>query len=610
MVRVFCALVGLIVLPLYFSAAFVRGKYESYFRDELNTNITNTLAKNEPEIEKAFDNLSNIANIYSSDENLQDALQDDTNTYYEKYKAFDNVTQSIELNQLSSLDNVQVTMVDAAGRVYSNWSMDYHGYSFLKDKEIFSNNLLKNGNAIWQMFTDPFIYGDAPENKYIGISKGIVNISLATPNQYLASVYVSIRQSELSRVLERFRYASGDYIAAYAEDGSLLLHDSEDGHAQQALDDMAKKQISSGKAPDKVQTINGHTYLVCRYSIIKKWLAGNRTLYIFHFTDYAPVANRVNRISLVMNSILALCFGLCILIAAAISWALVRPIHELAETMSQYELSKKYNFINSQRQDEIGQLDRAFGAMDLRIKGLFSDLDRENRIKEEYKLNFLRAQLNPHFLFNTLGTIRWMAIAQHMNNIVECIDALGNMLNYSMVRGEEMIPLREEAQNLDGYIKIQNYRYGNRYRLVCNITDDLQDCMIIRFLLQPVVENTVLHAFSEGEGEITVTAAALTDALQIIVADNGHGISPDILEKLNAGVPEQNENITKWQFNKIGIQNIREQIRIRYGDAYGLHFESDGLHGTRCIYRLPLIRKEVSPAPEDRKKETNAKADS
>jgi two-component system sensor histidine kinase YesM len=599
-VRVFIILVGFVVLPLYLTAVYVRGKYESYFREELNTNIISTLSKNETEIEKAFDNLSNIANVYCTDDAFKSALQNDANSYYEKVKAFDRVTHAIELNSLSSMENVQVTMVDDSGEIYTNWSRDFHDYSFLKDSDIFSGPRMKNGNAVWQMFCEPFIYGDAPENKYIGISRGIAVISLDSPGRYLATVYVSIRQSELSHVLERFRYAPGDYISVYAEDGSLLLHDSADNSTKPELDSLARDHILSGSEPKNVLTVNGHTYLACRYDITRKWIAGNRTLSIFHFTDYAPVAEKVKKISQVMNTIMAVCLGLVLLIGAAVSWSLVGPIHTLAETMSDYDLRKKYDFANSTRRDEIGQLQRAFGAMDRRIRGLFSDLEKENRIKEEYKLNFLRAQLSPHFLFNTLGTIRWMAIAQHMTNIVECIDALGNMLNYSMDRGEEMITLREEVQNLEGYIKIQNYRYGSRYRIVSTVEGELKDCLIIRFLLQPVVENAVLHAFSNGEGEITIAAEKRSDMLEIVIADNGKGISPEMLVQLNSTTAASAEDIntSKWRFNKIGIHSIREQIQIRYGSSFGLRFESDGVCGTRCIYRLPLLWKKPEEKTE------------
>ncbi len=587
-VRVFCALLALVILPLYFAAAYVRSRYESYFRTELNRNITSTLAKNEIQIEQLFDNLGNIANIYCTDDGLKAALSDGNRTYYEKAKAFDKVTDTIEVNNLSPMDNVQVTIEDAAGQLYTNWSMNFHDYSFLKDSPVFNSESLKKGYPEWSMFCDPFIYGDAPDNKYVGISRGILAVSTKADARYLATAFVSIRKSELSKFLEQFRYAGGDYISVFDTNGNQFLYDSADDEPHPNLDAAARKWIETGEEVQTVRSSAGGTYLVCRYDVSQKWIGGNRDLYIFHFTDEAPVAAKVRSISGMMNGILIMCLILVTLVVGGISWALIHPIHVLADTMSHYELAKQYDFSDSSRKDEIGQLNRAFGDMDARVKKLFSDLIRENKVKEQYKLDCLKAQMNPHFLFNTLGTIRWMAIAQHMTNMVECIDALGNMLNYSMNQGDEMITLHEEIKNLEDYIKIQNYRYGNRYRIVSRIGSAEENCLIIRFLLQPVIENAVLHAFSEGEGEIIISAAADGDVLEVVIADNGKGISADILEKINSGTYVQGESITKWQFNKIGIYNIQEQIKIRYGDAYGLHFESDGCHGTKCIYRLPV----------------------
>jgi two-component system sensor histidine kinase YesM len=600
--KIFCALLALVILPLYLTAAYVLSRYESYFRDELSESVTSTLVKSESELESAFDNLSNIANIFCVSEDLQSALQNPDMSYYERMLVFDSVVGNIELNNLSAADSVQITMLDKDGRVYSNWPLDFKDYSFLQKDESFSSEALRKGHLVWKFFTDPYIYGDNPENKYIGLARGITAFNVSASGMYLGTISVSIRQSELSKILERYRYAPGDYITVCGEDGSVLLQYSGTGTSSSGLNDFSSRQtVSGGSASGSVQKIGGNSYLVCSYQVTKKWIAGQRTLTICHFTDYSAVTSRVAGISSILNTTLAICFVIIVVIVAVLSWLLVRPIRSLAVTLSHYELEKDYAFVVGRRRDEIGQLNRSFREMDLRMKDLFHQLETENRIKEQYKLDFLRAQLNPHFLFNTLGTIRWMAIAQHMTNIVECIDALANMLRYSMSKGEELVTLQEEIRNIGSYIKIQNYRYGNRYRVNDRIDPSLYDCMLIRFILQPVIENAVLHAFADtnGEGEITLTASAEDAALTIVIEDNGRGIPAEVLRQLNAETPEQPDSLPEdgysRQFNKIGVRNVQEQIRIRYGKAFGLRFESDGASGTRCIYRLPLMRAK----PED-----------
>ena len=597
--KLFCALLVFVVVPMYFTVLFVRDRYEAYFKDELSANITSTLAKSEAEIEKAFDNLANMANIFCINTDLQRALQDDALSYYQKVLVFDTVVRDIELNNLSLTENVQITMLDVKGNVYSNWPLDFNDYSFLSQQEWFTSEMTRKGHIAWDFFTDPYIYGDQPENKYIGLSRGILGI---TTGEHLGTIRISIRQSELSKTLERYAYAPDDIILVCSENGQILMQHSRKEQPQTDLNRFVSNQITGTSTTAQVQHIGESDYLMCHYEITKKWIAGQRTVYVYHFTDYSAVSNRVNQIAYVVNTVLIACLVAVILLVAALAWTMVRPIKALSGTMAHYELEKNYAFVASRRRDEIGQLNTAFRDMDSRMKDLFRQLEVENKIKEQYKLDFLRAQLNPHFLFNTLGTVRWMAIAQNMPNIVECIDALGNMLRYSMNKGEEMVTLQEELENLNSYIKIQNYRYGNQYSIEDAIPQELHRCMLLRFILQPVIENAVLHAFADrqGQGHIRVSAEIKEQTLMIAVEDDGKGIDPQMLAELNRLQRQETNGQAATEqacedgargFNKIGVRNVDEQIKIRYGKAYGLRYESDGTHGTRVLYRLPLLEK-------------------
>lgn len=592
-IKMFFAILLLVILPLYLTTLYMRNQYESYFKEELGSNITNALAKSEDEIERAFDNLSNVANVFCVNTELQAALQNPEISYYQRMRLFDRIVGEIAPSNLAATDNLQITMLDSDENIYSNWSLDFKDYSKLIDDKNYNNDIVKKGYAVWLFFADPFIYGDKPDDKYIGISRGMLSVEGGKAGDYLATIVVSIRKTEFSKILQKFAYGENDHIVVCNENGEVLMHYYEEGHKSEIITRFVQKQVINKETSASVQKFGEETYLVSHYPITRRWIAGQQTMYVYHLTDYSPVVNKVKAITSVLDVILVVSLAAVVCISAALAWSIAKPVRVLANTISDYQLEKQYIFKPSKRNDEIGQLSDSFMEMDMRMKDLFAQLETENKVKEQYKLDFLRAQLNPHFLFNTLGTIRWMAIAQNMPNIVECVDALGNMLRYSMNKGQELVTLEDELQNIDSYIKIQNYRYGNCYRIENNVDKELYPCILIRFILQPIIENAVLHAFTDnkGDGKIAINARKTEDMLEIIVEDNGKGIDPAALEKLNSDLSDTDENEDEKSrgFNKIGVHNVRQQINIRYGYDFGLRIESDGVSGTRVIYHLPLL---------------------
>ena len=243
---------------------------------------------------------------------------------------------------------------------------------------------------------------------------------------------------------------------------------------------------------------------------------------------------------------------------------------------------------NVYRKDEIGNLSRTFYDMEIKINDLFNQLKRESEVRERYRYQALRAQINPHFLFNTLNTIRWMAIIRKADNITEMIDALGTILKYSMEREGEFIPLKEELDMINKYIFIQNYRYGKTYLLTTNIPDELMEYPIIKFLLQPVVENAFIHAFKnfDGEPEITISASHDDSAVWIHVCDNGTGVDEQVAEQLN-----ENGNLARKKITGIGLANVNERIQIEYGKNFGIQIKRGENGGSVVKYCLPLSKK-------------------
>jgi two-component system sensor histidine kinase YesM len=216
------------------------------------------------------------------------------------------------------------------------------------------------------------------------------------------------------------------------------------------------------------------------------------------------------------------------------------------------------------------------------------EFDQQKR-KSELEFQVLQAQINPHFLYNTLDSIKWLAVLQNMNNIADMCTSLINLLKYNLAQPGSLTTLSDEVENLKNYIRIQKFRYGDTFEFSTQLDPETHDCEMLRFVLQPLVENCIIHAFEdiEDKGFIKVLSFIENGKLHIEVIDNGSGMDLATVYTLN-----QNDSRKGKRFNTIGIHNIKERIRLQYGNRYGLYYISEPGVGTIAEMVLPVIKKE------------------
>lgn len=227
--------------------------------------------------------------------------------------------------------------------------------------------------------------------------------------------------------------------------------------------------------------------------------------------------------------------------------------------------------------DEIHELSVNFNDLLNRVEELVDKVQLEQEQKRETQLQLLQAQINPHFLFNTLNTLHSLAILNDDKPLSEGVSALSKLLRNTIVDSKEYVSVKEEIENVKNYIVIQKLRFGNLFETVYNIDDDVQDCKIMKFILQPIVENSILHAFEEDKENqiLTIRAQRVEGCLRIEIGDNGRGF-----ECCDA-------NHSHNKLSGIGIKNIEDRIRLMYGDQYSMTIESEIGVGTIVTLVLP-----------------------
>ncbi len=241
-------------------------------------------------------------------------------------------------------------------------------------------------------------------------------------------------------------------------------------------------------------------------------------------------------------------------------------------------------------EDEIGRLDRHFN----RMKEQLGNLIQENYIrvleKREAELNALQFQINPHFLFNTLQSIDTLASRYGANEISEICTRLGEMFRYNMhYSGSDAVPLRDELAHVRNYLFIQNIRFYDRFTTFFDIQEESEGCPVLRFILQPIVENSIVHGFQEkrGMGCLEIRSRIQEDTLLVIVEDDGIGMTKERVSDIEECLLSSDGSRLHSTGSSIGIGNVHARLKLAYGDKYGLFIESRLDAGTKVTLRIP-----------------------
>ena len=287
-------------------------------------------------------------------------------------------------------------------------------------------------------------------------------------------------------------------------------------------------------------------------------------------------------------------------VLAAIGFSLLfsrmfsKPIVALADKM-QHVTIRDYDKSNvTQRKDEIGLLENSFDTMVQRNQELIAQKFQTRIEKRSAQLRALQAQINPHFMYNTLQIIGGMAIKKKAPEIYEITVQLSDIMRYSLSFGKEMVPLREEMHYLDSYLGIQNQRFGERIQVDQTIDPVLLDCLIPKLILQPLVENCLEHGLSGKCGTWCITIHGTLDGedMRLTVSDNGLGMEEERLAYIRGELAKGVENAIGSSAH-IGLVNVNSRIRLKYAAHYGVRIQSEQGAGTQVELLLPAQWEEV-----------------
>jgi two-component system sensor histidine kinase YesM len=375
----------------------------------------------------------------------------------------------------------------------------------------------------------------------------------------------------LSKPEEQFH----QIFAKYESDPILMLLDSKGtviSHTQENQVGQVFQESAMSSGAGGIVKWNGQEYLSISHPI--------------HYADWTmrsltPYRNVTGNISNLLNyvSILQVVFFLLFsIVLFYMLRQLTKPIMKLSKTASLVE--KGFLDVRShvQGSDEIGHLGLAFDRMLNRVKEMIRQIEIEQSRKRMAELELLQAQINPHFLFNTLNSIRLQAIMKGEDEIAGIIGSLSTLLRMTINRNNEFVSLHEEVDTVEQYMKLMNFRHQEGVRLTANLASDTLLETIPRFTLQPLIENAYIHGLKQKHGEIGISAWKREHFLYIEIKDDGIGMTKEKLREIQNGTP----------ITGIGIKNVNERLKIIYGDMFAMEMDSSPGNGLAVTLKIPL----------------------
>lgn len=291
--------------------------------------------------------------------------------------------------------------------------------------------------------------------------------------------------------------------------------------------------------------------------------------------------------------------GFSVLAAWSLSRSIYSPIkklHDVTTTITKNDLKA---LMSSDNVDEITELGLSFNIMIGKIKELLDSKIKEQETLKKAEMRALQAQINPHFLYNTLDTIIWMAESKKTDQVVKIVAALSNFFRISLSKGMDWITIGEEVERIKSYLTIQKMRYRDILDFTIEVDQEVADNTILKLILQPLVENALYHGIKnkrEG-GTINVRARKKGDfEVQLEVEDNGIGFTPDKLIQLHTELEDDSGDF-KME-SGFGIGNVNKRIRLYYGKQYGVSIQSEYTTGT-CVTLVIPAKMEISIQEED-----------
>lgn len=463
--------------------------------------------------------------------------------------------------------------------VRKNFLYSGGGNKIINEDNIKSENWYKeivesNGNILWRS-TYEYDFNDAREKQNListvrsingeqpdGTHLGVISVDILEK-----SINEIIRQADMTSTGEVFLVDdNGIIISSTGENkiGADISKESYYGNIKQGKEGYGKFNFKNSKSIIYHKPIENTDWRLVAVIPMKEILKGSYEIskYIFTLTLFVCI--------------------LAFIAAYCVSGGITKRIRILTQNMKKIEKDNWDVYIPVESTDEIGILQKSFNHMISNIKKLIKEKYEAELNKKNAELKALQAQINPHFLYNILDMIYWMAMKYGADDIVYIVNSLAKFFRLSLSKGKDIVPIKDEITHVKMYLDIQMKRFSGDIECIIDVDNELFEYSTVKLILQPIVENSIIHGIQESEskkGYIKITGKLINNLIKITIDDNGKGIDEENLEGI----------LLKDKSKGYGIKNVNERIKLYFGEEYGLSYDSRLGKGTTVDITFPAL---------------------
>lgn len=560
------AVFTLLVITIFLSVAASQALKSFQVRNE--EYVENLTAQLKQTVTNNYSTFSKIVRLASYNSDVQSFLINENEN--ERFTYYTKLTQNLSDFATLNAQILDIVIIDSKGKRYNLSDAVYVLPAMdLTDNALHISNLERNTKTIGAM-------------SYFVIAKEVRSIDrYAQTNQLIGQIYLILAPNAFTGTDEDT--SVGDTHMFLCDGNDKVIWSNNLQATQDIYDDLLvnpKKYTYHSEVP--LPQFQGYRIVACQTAKIRLWDELNQQ------TGY----------------VLILLAGIIFLLMIWSLWLrnLLRPMKDLTKFVDKIEQSKLGGLsermsLSGYKEIELvsAELNNMLHQIHTLTKELFdtnANLYESELLAKQSEFLHLRSQINPHFLYNTLETMVGIAYSEGQPEIAQIARSLGVIFKYS-IKGEDVVPLKSELKIARNYIHIQHFRFSDRFETVYDIDDDCLADMTPKMILQPLIENAIVHGIEQAERfcKLTITAHHSEDKLLLTVTDNGAGIAPDVLKVLKAKLGTA-QRADSHGSEHIGVLNVNSRLKLMHGSEYGLSIDSEIDRGTSVKIILPCKRKD------------------
>ena len=524
-------------------------------------------------IDSYIDYMENISYLVSSNEDVQAYLFGDEPDPESRVRILNQFKTILD----SRSDILNLGIIGENGRMLINDALRLTNPDLdIHTQEWYTNAL--NGSAssyLSSSHVQHIISGERPW--VITLSRGIRNKSSEVGNQKEGVFFIDLNYSAISELCNQSMVGNQGYAFILDAEGNIVYHPQQ----QQLYNELQTENISLIMGTDQDTVLFGKGSGEKLYSISRSEKTGWTVVNCVRVEELLRKSNKAQSLYVLVAMGLMI---VALFFSRFISRSITQPIQQLCDSMERVQEGDfSVSDIVVESQNEIGSLTKSFNVMTHRIQELMEQNIREQEAKRKSELKALQSQINPHFLYNTLDSIIWMAEGKKNEEVVLMTASLARLLRQSVSNEDEVVSIGQEVEYARGYLTIQKMRYKDKMEFQIEVDPSILHIPLIKLVLQPVIENAIYHGlkYKESKGLLLVKGFMKNDNAVLQVIDNGVGMDEETL----AHIYERHK--VNYQSNGVGVYNVQKRLQLYYGNEYGITYESKKGEGTTATITIP-----------------------